>query len=80
MPTPTGKAALALCFCDFIFFQRDAAARSSSYAPKLAPPRQTAPAPFRPYGSSRTQMFLKLIGSLLSPCACSLIAAVSYFL
>jgi len=34
----------------------------------------------RPYGSARTQMFLKLIGSLLSPCACSLIGASSYAL
>lgn len=27
---------------------------------------------------SRTQIFRKLIGSLLSPCACSLIGALSY--
>jgi hypothetical protein len=29
------------------------------------------------YGNSRTQIFRKLIGSLLSPCACSLIGAPS---
>ena len=33
-----------------------------------------------PYGNSRTQIFLKLRGSLLSPCACSLMGAASYFL
>jgi hypothetical protein len=31
------------------------------------------------YLSSRTQIFRKLIGSLGSPCACSLMGAVSYF-
>ena len=29
------------------------------------------------YGNSRTQMLRKLMGSLLSPCACSLMAAPS---
>ena len=32
------------------------------------------------YGNSRTQIFWKLKGSLLSPCACSLIGAPSNFL
>ena len=36
--------------------------------------------PLRRYGSARTQMFLKLIGSLGSLCAWSLIGAPSYAL
>jgi hypothetical protein len=32
------------------------------------------------YGSSLTQIFRKLMGSLLSPWACSLMGALSYFL
>lgn len=36
--------------------------------------------PARSYSISLTQMFLKLMGSLLSPCAWSLIGARSYFL
>ena len=46
-----------------------------------APYRQSGPGYFeRTDGSSRTQILRKLIGGLGSPCACSLIGAVSYFL
>jgi hypothetical protein len=42
-----------------------------NFAPKASSKR---------YFSSLTQIFRKLTGSLWSPCACSLIGALSYFL